>query len=116
MEGDILAEIGIPSRAAAVDGRRPVFSLFHCADIQAVLRDAKTFSSALLLEHLGAFLGRLITGLDGAEHRAVRSLFQPAFSPSALNTWRSEIMEPLAQALLDRIASRGRGELFGKAR
>jgi cytochrome P450 len=51
--------------------------------------------------------------LDGAEHRAVRSLFQPAFSPSALNTWRSQIMEPLAQALLDRFASRGRGDLFG---
>jgi cytochrome P450 len=113
MKGDVLAEIGIPSRAASPDGRRPVYSLFRFADVQGVLRDGQTYSSALLLEHLGKFLGRIITGLDGAEHRAVRGLLQPAFSASALRSWRTEIMEPLAAKLISRLASKGCGELFG---
>jgi len=110
--GDIAITLGIPSRASAKDGSRTVFSLFGYRDIQKVLRDADTFASGLLLEGLGEFLGRIITGLDGDEHKRVRGLLQPAFMPAVLEGWKTRIIRPVIDEMLDQIEPRGRADLL----
>lgn len=110
--GDVAIKLGIPSRASAKDGSREVFSLFGYRDIQKVLRDSETFSSGLLLEGLGEFLGRIITGLDGDEHKRVRGLLQPAFMPAVLEGWKAGIIRPVIESMLDQIEPRGRADLL----
>src|SRR5690606_21895513 len=88
MKGDILAELGVPS-IAAKDASTPVFSVFKHQDVMEVLRDDATYTSGFILKGLGAFLdGLILTGLDGEEHRKMRTLLAPAFTPGAVNKWR----------------------------
>ena len=112
MHGDILEKFGIPSRASAADGSRPVVSLFKYRDIMHVLRNPAIFTSGLLLEGLGTFLGRIITGMDGNEHRRTRTLLQPVFSPSAMKEWDSTIIRPTLDSMLDQLAQRGSADLL----
>lgn len=112
LQGDILERFGIPSRAAASDGSRAVVSLFRYRDIMQVLRDPASFTSGLLLEGLGAFLGRIVTGLDGAEHRRIRALLQPAFAPAILKSWDAELVRPTIDTMLEQLAPNGSCDLL----
>ena len=107
LAGDIVTQLGIPSRASAADGSRLVFSLFGYRDIMKVLRDDALFSSGLLLEGLGTFLGRIVTGLDGDEHRRTRALLQPAFMPAVIEAWDREIVRPVVDEM---VAELGQGD------
>jgi cytochrome P450 len=78
---------------------------------EAVLRDATTFSSSINMEHIGQFMGELIVGLDGDEHRAYRNLVAKAFRQSQLDKWDSTLVRPLIEELVDAIAPNGRAEL-----
>src|SRR5271155_3091345 len=57
MEGDILAKFNVPSQAGYANRGRRVFTLFRYEDVMAVLRDVKTYTSSLLAEGIGQFLG-----------------------------------------------------------
>src|SRR3546814_3753212 len=82
MEGDILARFNVPSQADYSNLGRQVFTLFKYQDVLSVLRDPKTFTSTLLNEGLGQFLGGfLLTGMEDGKHKLTRNLLAPAFSP-----------------------------------
>jgi cytochrome P450 len=49
-------------------------------DADAVLRDDKTFASFINMQHIGEFMGELIVGMDGDEHRTYRNLVAKAFA------------------------------------
>lgn len=113
MEGDILSEFGVPSRAFNAGGARRVFTLYKYADLSRVLRDAATFTSGILAEARPGFLGQGITSLDGEAHRWHRDLFQHAFTPQAVDLWRDEIIGPVVEReIIGPLRSAGRSELL----
>src|ERR1700744_1829383 len=77
MEGDIFAQFGAAS-FAGYSGARKIYPLFRYDDVMSVLRDAKNFTSGLLMESgFGPFLdGMMITGMDGDAHHQLRGRFE----------------------------------------
>jgi len=115
MEGDVMTSLGVPSKLARPDGSRPVYSIFRYDDIARVLQDSQGFTSGVMLEAYGAVLGRIITGLDGDEHRRLRSLLQPVFTKRSLEQWRSDVVGPLLrEEFLDRMAPRRSADLLAE--
>ena len=113
MEGDILAAFGVPSQADYANTGRQVFTLFRHADVMRVLRDPKTFTSTLLQEGLGQFLGGfLLTGMEDDVHKTTKAMLAPAFSPKAIREWNAAL-KPVAAEAVSAIAGRGRAELMG---
>jgi cytochrome P450 len=111
MEGDILAKFNVPSQADYSNLGRPVFTLFKYQDVMSVLRDSKTYTSSLLNEGLGQFLGGfMLTAMDGDQHRLARNLLARAFTPATLAESQAN-MKPLARAAIERLASAKRAEL-----
>lgn len=112
MTGDILATWNVPSQADYSNLGRQVFTLFRYADVLAVLRDPKTFTSTLLQEGLGQFLGGfLLTGMDDATHKYARTLLAPAFSPKAVAGWKT-LLTPVVEAAVAALAPLGKAELM----
>jgi cytochrome P450 len=91
---------------------KPVFFVYRYDDVMQVLRDNKTFSSAIIIEFFGDALGKhVMLGMDEPEHRRHRSLVSAAFSQKALARWEHELVERVANELIDRFADRGHAEL-----
>ena len=81
------------------------------SDVETVLRDAETFASEINLRHIGEFMGELIVGLDGEEHRKYRNLVAKAFRASQLEQWDDGLVRPIIASLVDAIAPLGRADL-----
>jgi cytochrome P450 len=112
MDGDILARFDVPSQADYSNLGRQVFTLFKHRDVLAVLRDPATFTSTLLNEGLGQFLGGfLLTGMEDAQHKLTRNLLAPAFSPKAIQEWKA-LLAPVAKQAVEAIAPRKRADLI----
>jgi cytochrome P450 len=111
MEGDILARFNVPSQADYSNLGRRVITLFKYDDVLAVLRDPKIYTSGLLNEGLGQFLGGfLLTGMDDARHKIIRNLLVPAFAPKAMKEWKA-LLEPVANTVIAKLAPLGRADL-----
>src|SRR6478735_4365083 len=80
-------------------------------DADAVLRDDKTFASFINMQHIGEFMGELIVGMDGDEHRTYRNLVAKAFRASQLDKWDETLVRPIINELLDAIAPLGHADL-----
>ena len=78
---------------------------------EAVLRDPLTFSSSINMQHIGEFMGELIVGLDGEEHRKYRNLVAKAFRQSQLEQWDETLVRPIITDLVHGIAASGRAEM-----
>jgi cytochrome P450 len=96
-----------------VMGPGTFFQITKFADADAALRDDKTFASSINMEHIGEFMGELIVGMDGEEHRKYRNLVAKAFRASQLDKWDDTLVRPIINRLLDSVASAGRAELVG---
>ena len=112
MEGDILAKWNVPSQADYSNLGRQVFTLFRYDDVMTVLRDPATFTSTLLQEGLGQFLGGfLLTGMDDATHKWARKLLAPAFTPRVIAGWKA-LLTPVVQDAVAKLAPRGKADLM----
>ena len=89
----------------------PSFQVLSYDAAVATLRDWETFSSQINLDSIGEFMGELIVGLDGAEHRAYRNVVAHAFRRSQIEHWERDLVAPTIHALLDEIAPLGHAEL-----
>jgi cytochrome P450 len=92
----------------------PGVSSYHVTrfkDVEHVLRDAETFSSTINMQHIGQFMGELIVGMDGDEHRRYRNLIAKAFRASQLERWDESLVRPTINRLIDAIAPAGRTDL-----
>ena len=87
------------------------FDVLAYTEAEAVLRDAETFRSSINLDVIGQFMGELIVGLDGLEHRKYRNLVAKAFRQSQLDRWDDVLVRPIISRLLDAVAPLGRAEL-----
>jgi len=101
----------IPTTGVSLGMHRKTYQVTRWEDVERVLRDAETFSSAINAEHIGQYMGDLILAMDGAEHRAYRNLVAKAFRASQLEHWGDDMIRPTIDALLDDIAPRGRADL-----
>ncbi len=90
----------------------PSYQILAWNEAEAVLRDAETFASEINLRHIGEFMGELIVGLDGEEHKKYRNLVAKAFRASQIEKWDGALVRPLIRELIDKIAPLGRADLI----
>lgn len=90
-----------------------VFNVYGYEDVARVLRDGETFSSAHIIDLImGPVMGEhIILGMDDPQHRRYRALVSTAFRQRVLSRWESELVERVANDLIDRFSDRGRAEL-----
>jgi cytochrome P450 len=94
------------------DDAKPIFMVYGYDEVAEVLRDNETFSSSIILAVFGDVLGKkVMLGLDEPEHRRLRALVSGAFSQKALARRQHDLVERVANDLIDRFAGRGRAEL-----
>jgi len=92
----------------------PRFTVTTFDDADQVLRDWRSFSASINGEVMRPYMGELMLGLDGDEHRRYRNLVAYAFRRSTLERWRAELVEPVIETLLDYIAPTGRADLVAQ--
>jgi len=92
----------------------PTFATTTFADGERVLRDAATFSASINAIAMGPFMGELMLGMDGDEHRRYRNLVAHAFRRSSLDRWKDELIAPVVTRLLDAIAPKGSADLVAE--
>ncbi|BBX95436.1 cytochrome P450 [Mycobacterium lacus] len=91
---------------------KPVFIVYRYEEVQQLLRDNETFSSAIIIDAFGDVLGRhVMLGMDEPEHGRHRTLVAKAFSQKAMARWEGELVEKVGNELIDRFAARGRADL-----
>jgi cytochrome P450 len=114
--GDILAQFGIPSQADSTQSGRPVMTLYRHADVSEAYRNADNWTSALLMEGLGQFLGDvMLTGLNGDAHRKLRSLLSPWFAPARLRKFGDSVITPMVRDYyLKPLRPRGQMEMMSE--
>jgi cytochrome P450 len=92
-------------------GPGPYHQVTRYKDAEAVLRDDKTFSSAINGDHIGQFMGDLILAMNGEQHRKYRNLVAKAFRASQLEQWDETLVRPTINRLIDAIAPLGKADL-----
>lgn len=91
---------------------KPVFLVYRYDDIAQMLRDNETFSSSIIIDAFGDALGKhVMLGMDEPEHRRHRSLVSAAFSQRALARSENDLVERVANELIDGFAERGHADL-----
>jgi cytochrome P450 len=94
------------------DDAKPIFMVYGYDEVAEVLRDNETFSSSIILAVFGDVLGKkVMLGMDEPEHRRLRALLSGAFTQRAIGRRQHDLVEPVADALIDRFAQRGSAEL-----
>ena len=119
---DPYAELALRRREGAVqrldlsgmphDASKPVFMVYRHDEIAQVLGDNETFSSSIIIAFFGDALGKhVMLGMDEPAHRRYRSLVSAAFTQRALARREDELVQKVADDLIDRFAGRGRADL-----
>ncbi|WP_109530319.1 MULTISPECIES: cytochrome P450 [Nocardia] len=94
------------------DNTKPLFIVYRFEDVQQMLRDNRTFSSAIIIQAFGDVLGRhVMLGMDEPEHGRHRALVSRAFAQKALAKWEDSLVGGVGNELIDRFASKGSADL-----
>ena len=92
---------------------KPVFMVYRHEDIQEMLRDNETYSSAHIKDFFG--IGKhVMVGMDEPEHGRYRALVSKAFSPKAVARWETDLAERVGSRLIDDFAGNGKAELVNE--
>lgn len=98
-----------PVEHAEAFGSPSVTTLSHDAALEA-LRDNESFSSSIMQEMMGPYMGTVMLAKDGSEHTQYRNLVSHAFRASRLEHWDADLIRPTIHELIDRIAPLGRAD------
>jgi cytochrome P450 len=91
---------------------KPVFIAYRYEDVQQMLRDNETFSSAIIISAFGDVLGKhVMLGMDEPDHGRHRALVSKAFSQKALAQWEDGLVGHVGNVLIDRFVERGHADL-----
>ena len=88
-----------------------VFTALSYEAVSRVLRDGKTFSSAIYSETMGPVMGHTILEMDEPEHGRYRSILQKAFTQKALARWEDRLVRPVVNEYIDAFIASGRADL-----
>ena len=92
-----------------------MYTVYLYNDVLRVLRDTETFSASLMMEGFATFLGDvMLTGMDGDQHRGLRNLMQPAFSPPVLKRWEPRIGASLRRNYIEELLTHGGADLMAQ--
>jgi cytochrome P450 len=80
-------------------------------DVNRILHDAKTFSSAANARGIGVIIGRTIIEMDGEDHLHQRRLITPSFSPRAVRDRAAAVIDDSIDSLIDEFANDGQADL-----
>jgi len=86
---------------------RAQFSCYDWETVDAVLRDAETYSSEWYEQTLGVTIGRSMIQMGGPEHRRYRALVQPSFTRKEMELWRKRWVQSAVDRILDALIERG---------
>jgi cytochrome P450 len=111
MEGDIMVALGLAPFGASGD-TRPAYSLFKYDDIVKALRDPGTFSASIWWESFDSLTGRIVMGMDGAEHLLWRRMMMPVFTNRVLDVWRETVVRPVAARSVEELRPAGATDLI----
>lgn len=90
----------------------PMFIVYRHEEIQQMLRDNETFSSAGVIAAFGPVLGeRVMLGMDEPVHGRLRALVQKAFTQKSLARWEDELVGRVGNALIDTFEANGKADL-----
>jgi cytochrome P450 len=81
------------------------------AGLEALRRPGE-FTSAPFYAGLSASIGPSVISMDEPEHRRMRSLVQPAFARREMERWKEQIIRPIVDEHIDRIAPLGRADIY----
>ena len=89
-----------------------MFIVYRHEDVQQMLRDNETFSSAAVIAAFGPVLGEgVMLGMDEPIHGRLRSLISKAFTQKSLARWQDELVGRVATSLIDKFAPKGKADL-----
>jgi cytochrome P450 len=107
-DGDLVAELGVPSMVAGRSGERRVFCLLGHEVIAKALLDSETFSSDIYEEAFGGVMGeKVVLFLKGEEHRRFRNRLMQVLSPAALKKLSENQFKPIIEGFVKDLAARG---------
>src|SRR5690242_19607349 len=89
----------------------PVYAVLAYDESLRVLRDHETYSSRALSEAMGPLFAGAIIAMDEPEHRLHRALVAPAFRPKVLEQWRTTVIQPVIDDIIDAFVDRDRVDL-----
>jgi cytochrome P450 len=87
------------------------YMITRYADVEAVLKDGKTFSSRANARGIGIVMGRTILEMEGKEHVRFRNIISPFFSPRAMKAEMPDVVTGVINRTIDAFAGAGSAEL-----
>jgi cytochrome P450 len=102
---------GVPTAFDAF-ADRGLTTVYGYREVVEVLRDDARFSNRWYDASLNLMIGPNMLGMDEPEHKRQRLLLQRAFSKREMRWWRTDIVEPIVNRLLDELAPQGRADLY----
>lgn len=83
--------------------------------VGAVFKDEQTFPAKALYGLMTEpVMGKTLQCMTGDEHRRNRALVSPEFRRALMKTYGTELLEPIAQSLVDEFADRGTADLVSE--
>ena len=110
--GTLTAAFGFVGTDGALFPERRHVSVIGYQEVEAVLKDTDTYSSAWYDPQLIPSVGRSILHMDPPEHQRHRLVVQPAFSQQEMRWWEDEYVRPACNLYIDRFVERGRADLY----
>lgn len=81
-------------------------------DVEEVDVNPDVFTGETDPSTLNRTFGKNMLGSEGTYHSRIRTIIEPAFRPGAVRPYASEVIEPIANELIDAFADRGEVELM----
>ncbi|MDI2128040.1 cytochrome P450 [Yinghuangia seranimata] len=110
-QGSVSARFDLPGADRIIAAEDEQASVYTYQGVDAVLRDAASFSSSWYRMSIGDVIGRTILEMDPPEHRRFRSLISPAFTRREMDRWEHGFVRGIVDAYLDRFRADGRADL-----
>lgn len=107
-QGDLVAELGVPSMVAGPTGDRPVFCFLSHEAVSTALLDSETYSSDAYEECFGGVMGeKVVLFLKGEEHRKFRNRLMQVMSPAALRKLTDNQFKPIIKQYVQNLKQQG---------
>jgi cytochrome P450 len=115
-DGTLSGAFGFTGTDGLLHPDRPHVTVCSYDEVEAVLKDTATFSSAWYDPQLVPTIGRSILHMDPPEHQRHRQILQGAFSKREMEWWETEYALPTCHHYIDAFVDRGRAELYPEDR
>ena len=111
-QGTLTEKWGFAGSDGALHPTRTHVSVVGYEEVEAVLKDTDSFSSAWYDPQLIPSVGRSILHMDPPEHQRHRLVVQPAFSQQEMRRWQTEYVRPACHHYIDQFVDHGRVDLY----